>query len=299
MAEKTNLRQADAKVEVVGLVSELELEESVKDSKKAIKGEVVVQTGDINFVTFSVYVSEKKNDGTDNPGYKGIKTVMDTYKSISKVGREEATKVVINNGRIAPNTFLSKRDGKAHTSMRYQNTFFSTYEGSPENFEPKASFELEMIITSITNETYTTGENKGEETGRVIVKGWMPTYSGIEPITLIAPEEYGVADAILDNYSPNQTVKFYGDIINSRAEFYEEIPVKIGKPIKKKRTIYKDEMIITGASEAYDEDTPIKPYDVEAVRQAITERENKIAEMESGTKVTHEEKITRNTLPNF
>ena len=63
MSEKTNLRQADTKVEVVGIVSENTLEESVRDGKKVISGDITVQTGDINFVTFRVYVNEKKNDG--------------------------------------------------------------------------------------------------------------------------------------------------------------------------------------------------------------------------------------------
>ena len=63
MSEKTNLRQADTKVEVVGIVSENTLEESVRDGKKVISGDITVQTGDINFVTFRVYINEKKNDG--------------------------------------------------------------------------------------------------------------------------------------------------------------------------------------------------------------------------------------------
>ena len=45
-------------------------------------------------------------------------------------------------------------------------------------------------------------------------------------MTLVAPAEDGIAEAILDDYTPNQTVKFYGDIVNSRAEITKEIPVK-------------------------------------------------------------------------
>ena len=93
MNEKTNLRQADAKVEVVGIVSENTLEESVRDGKKVISGDITVQTGDINFVTFRVYVNEKKNDGTDNGCYAGIETVMREYQSIAKVGKDVATKI--------------------------------------------------------------------------------------------------------------------------------------------------------------------------------------------------------------
>ena len=193
MSEKTNLRQADTKVEVVGIVSENTLEESVRDGKKVISGDITVQTGDINFVTFRVYVNEKKNDGTDNGCYAGIETVMREYQSIAKVGKDVATRVTVTNGQIKPRSYVG-RDKQVHVGVSYQTMFFNRYDGDPEKFEPRAWFEVEMAIASITPELYTSGENKGEETGRAIVKGWVPTYSGIEPMTLIAPAEDGIAE---------------------------------------------------------------------------------------------------------
>ena len=167
--------------------------------------------------------------------------------------------------------------------------------------------EVEMAIASITPELYTSGENKGEETGRAIVKGWVPTYSGIEPMTLVAPAEDGIAEAILDDYTPNQTVKFYGDIVNSRAEITKEIPVKIGKPRFEKKTIYKNEMIITNASDAYGEDseTPTpEPYDIGAISQAITDREVRLEEEKAKAKQPETAASAATTkarpkLPNF
>lgn len=298
--ETTNLKQADTKVEVIGILSENKLEEVVKDGKKSIRGDIVIQTGDINFVTFSVFVSEKKNDGTDNPTYSGIKTVMEQYDSIAKVGKENASKVSVTNGQIRPNSYVGK-DGQVHCAMRFQNTFFNRC--NEDTFDPHAWFEVEMVISSVAPEVYTSGENQGEETGRAIVKGWLPTYNGIEPITLIAPEEDGIAEAILDDYKANDTVKFYGDIVNSRAEITEEIPVKIGKPRVRKRSIYKNEMIITNASDVYgeDSDTPTpEPYDIEAIRKAITERELKLEEEKNNAKQpVAASKSTRTSLPTF
>ena len=74
MSEATNLRQADAKLEVVGILSENKLEEVTKDGKTFIKGDLVIQTGDINFITINVYANELKEDGTENKTYAGIKT---------------------------------------------------------------------------------------------------------------------------------------------------------------------------------------------------------------------------------
>lgn len=265
-----------------------------------------MQTGDINFVTFRVYVNEKKNDGTDNGCYAGIETVMREYQSIAKVGKDAATRVTVTNGQIRPRSYVGK-DKQVHVGVSYQTMFFNRYDGDPEKFEPRAWFEVEMAIASITPELYTSGENKGEETGRAIVKGWVPTYSGIEPMTLVAPAEDGIAEAILDDYTPNQTVKFYGDIVNSRAEITKEIPVKIGKPRFEKKTIYKNEMIITNASDAYGEDseTPTpEPYDIGAISQAITDREVRLEEEKAKAKQPETATSAATTkarpkLPNF
>lgn len=285
MSETTNLRQADAVVDVVGIVSENKLEEVTKDGKTSIRGDLVIQTDDINFVTFSVFVNETKDDGSENKTYAGIKTVMNEYKSVAKVGRENATKVTVS-GQIRPNSYVG-RDGNVHVGIRHQSSFFNRYNGNPEEFEPHAWFELEMFISEIVPETYTSGENIGDETGRAVVKGWMPTYNGIEPITLIAPAEDGIAEAILDDYNPGETVKFYGNIVNSRAVIEETIPVKIGKPRVKVRTIYKNEMIITNASEAYGEDSDMPtptPYDVEVIKKATADRELRLEEEKNKAK---------------
>lgn len=300
MTETTNLRQADAKVEVLGILSEKKLEEVTVDGKKIIRGDLVIQTGDINFITFSVYVSEKKNDGNENPAYKGMKTIMEEYKSVATAGREAATKVFVSekSGQFRPNSYVG-RDKQVSVSARFQSMFFNEYKGSLEDFEPYAKFEIEMVIASMVPET----DKEGEETGRVVVKGWMPTYSGIEPVTLVATDE--TAGALLDDYAPNNTVKFFGDIVNSRAVIDETIPVKIGKPKVRKKTIYKNEMIITGASEPYGEDSDFptpEPYDLEAVRKAITDREMKLDEEVKKAKEA-EGKVNapkaRTGLPNF
>ena len=122
-----------------------------------------------------------------------------------------------------------------------------------------------------------------------------------------AAKDRGIAEAILDDYAPNQTVKFYGDIVNSRAEITKEIPVKIGKPRFEKKTIYKNEMIITNASDAYGEDseTPTpEPYDIGAISQAITDREVRLEEEKAKAKQPETATSAATTkarpkLPNF
>ena len=135
-----------------------------------------------------------------------------------------------------------------------------------------------MFISAIVPEVYTTGDEQGEETGRVLVKGWCPTYNGIEPLELIAPVEDGIADAILSEYEIGQTVEFYGNIINSRVTEIIKVPVKIGKPKETTKTTYVNELIIDSASEPYEEGVFKVPYEADAIKKAITVREGIIEE---------------------
>lgn len=262
---ETNLRQANAKAFVHGVVSEKDLKVVTEEGKTKITGSLTVKTSDVNFVKFNVNVNEKTNAGTDNKTYAGIQTVMNEYKSIAEVG-EEATRVKVS-GDLSP--FTGKNGEKI---VSYRSNFFNRLKVD-EELEPKAEFSVEMFISGINPEL----DTEGIETGRTVVSGWMPTYNGIEPIDLVAEGE--VAQAVDSGFEPGQTVEFYGDIINNRIETVTEIPVKIGKPRKKVSVEFKSDLIITGASEAYEEGiTPELPYVAETIEAAIQERKNKLEE---------------------
>ena len=265
----TNLRQSTLKASVEGLVSDIALEKGKSKNDPNvdnISGSITVKTGDINFVRFMVNVNAKTKNGEDNKTYPGIETVMNEYKSIADY-KEEGADAVRVRGDI--NLFRGQ-DGR--DQVGFKSNFFSRLKEGVE-LEPKAEFEVETYIASIVPEM----DNDGDETGRIIVKGWSVTYNGVEPITMVAPKE--IADAVEGTFEVGQTATFYGDIINSRVEKITEIPVAIGKPKQKIETTYKNELVITGATEPYEEgvsDNP--PYDEDAIKLAIQERENRIAE---------------------
>ena len=277
MAE-TNLRQANAKAFVEGVVSEKDLKVVTEEGKNKITGHLTVKTSDVNFIKFNVNVNEKTKNNTDNKTYAGIQTVMNEYKSIAEVGEEEATRVKVS-GDISP--FTGKNGEKI---VSYKSNFFNRLKAN-EEFEPKAEFSIELFISGINPEI----DAEGVETGRTIVSGWMPTYNGIEPIDLVAEGE--VAQAVDSGFEVGQTVEFYGEIINNRIETVTEIPVKIGKPRKKVTVEIKNDLIITGASEAYEEGiTPELPYEADTIQAAIQERANRLeeakAKAQSGAKPT-------------
>lgn len=265
MAE-TNLRQASAKVLVRGVVSEKDLKVVTEDGKTKITGHITVKTSDVNFVKFNVNVNAKTNAGADNKTYAGIQTVMNEYKSIAEVGEEGATRVKVS-GDISP--FTGKNGEKI---VSYKSNFFNRLKAD-EELEAKAEFSVELFISGISPEL----DTEGVETGRTIVSGWMPTYNGIEPVDLVAEGE--VAQAVDSGFEVGQTVEFYGDVINNRIETVTEIPVKIGKPRKKVSVEIKNDLIITGASEAYEEGiTPELPYEADTIQAAIQERANRLEE---------------------
>lgn len=269
MANETNLRQANARVNVEGLVSEKDLKVVTENNVTKITGSLTVKTSEDNFVRFFVNVNEKTKDGKENKTYAGITTVMNEYKSIADVGEEAAEKV-----RVSGNLNLFRNQNTGQETITYSSNFFSRAKIDEKHpYNPHAEFSVEVFISSIVPET----NAEQEETGRIVLNGWVPTYNGIEPIKLYAEDEIGAA--VDSMFEPGQTVEFWGELINNRVEKITEIPVAIGKPRRKVETTFKNELIITGASEAYEEGVSAeKPYEAATIKAAIQERENRIAE---------------------
>lgn len=278
MAEtKTNLRQANSKATAVGLLTDkkLEIKTDPKTGEKHIEGTVTVKTSDKNFVTFTVYSKEKKNDKTDNKTYAGLVTVMNEFQSVVDAG-DNADYIRVN-GQLNP-----YRGQNGNEIIGYRGSFFNRIRNI-ENLETEASFEVEMFIQSIVPEMGKDADGEMSETGRLKITGWVPTYNGIEPVDLIVPED--LADACENTYEPGQTVEFYGDIINNSIEEIIEKPVSFGKPKKEVRRSFVNELIVTGGSSPYeDEEGDRVPYDKDAISGAIAERNTAIEEAKNKAK---------------
>lgn len=276
---ETNLRQAETKVVLEGVVAEKSMAvEADKDTGiDRIRGYIVVRTSPTNLVRVNVNSSKMTKNGTESKTYAGLLTVMNEYRSIADDGEDGADIVRITNGTLNP--YRSRQNGNEIIS--FTTNFFNRVQ-SKEEYNPRAEFELEGCIKSILPEV----NSDGEETGRLKVCVWMPTYSGIEPIEMIAPED--IADAVSDAFEVGQTARFYGEIINDRKVTKIEIPVAIGKPKIETRTVYRNEMLITGATEPYEDKEDGDEgeignnglpwaYNVDTIRKAVQEREIAIA----------------------
>ena len=271
--KQTNLRQADAKVTVIGIVSDKKLEMKTENGVRTIEGTVTIKTDDTNFVQMRVRCADKKKDGSNNKTFAGVMTVMNEYKSIADDGADEADRVRAS-GQI--NLFRSNQNGNEIVS--YTSNFFSRVKNT-QNVEPKAEFEVEKKKKKLMPEF----NKDGEETGRYKICGWIPTYNGIEPLTLFVPEE--LADVVSDIYQPRQTARFYGNIIQNIT--YKTTNQVMAFGVKTKtESEFINELVVTGGSPAYDaetEDEVVKggnqiPYNPDTVQAAINERQRLIDE---------------------
>lgn len=267
--DNTSLRQSIANAKATGTVSEMTLQRAKdKNGEDIIRGTVVVKINDTNSITYRVYVAKNTKAGKENPAWKGLETVMNTYKSIAEVGEENATKVHIN-GQYAPSTYMSQQGQLREGVPQYRTSFFTEIKDT-SHFEPKAEIEVEVYITNVASEI-----KNDEETGRKIVRGWINLYAGLEPITLIAPAEIG--DAIETDYTPGTTAIFFADVVNS--ETVREIPVRLGRP--RKEVVRTNELVINGVEDPEDED---KAFDPEAIKRAVNAYNERIESLKNGTK---------------
>ena len=106
---------------------------------------------------------------------------MNNFKSIAEFGKDEADKVVIRKGQFNPSSYIEEA-GDIKEGLHYRTNFVNRLKAG-EEYAPKAEFSVEVYIASMTSEI----END-IETGRLIVRGLMPTYNGIEYLTLVVPK---------------------------------------------------------------------------------------------------------------
>lgn len=283
---ETSLRQATAEVRVLGILSEKNLEMG-KDAqgREVIKGNLVIKTGDVNSVTIRVYTSKTTNKGEENPAWKGLMTVMDTYNSIADVGEQEAT-IVRCNGQYAPSTYLGK-DSQLHEGVpQYRASFFNSL--TPSQLESsggmQAEVQVEIFVSGIRPEIRRKGED-AEETGRLLLDGWINLYNGLEKATFVIPKEF--ATEAEKQIEIGQTRKVFADVVNSAVTTEIVIPVAIGKPRVEKRTEYHHELVINNITQDYatgdDEVARANAFSADAIREAINVYNERINELKNGS----------------
>ena len=264
------------KVNIVGLLSENNVEQRSKDGRNYVTGNFKIQVAPDNIVTINVFSFEDTKKGTKNPAYTQIMSVYEKGISLAACGGDvtKATKVRASGCRLEENMFASRFNNNIVSSIRITGSFFTL----GANDDPKANFSCGIAIKSIKDEV----NSDGDETGRLIVEGVIEQYNRWDIINFIAENQQAV-DYIRANWEPGDTVSISGKIVGKTITqtINKESEGGFGQPEEETRTYHRVEYIITSGGEPKEEDFA---YDKAKVKEGLTDRERRKAELVEGAK---------------
>lgn len=277
--EKSTIRQSENNIHIEGIVTEFDIaEDSLPDGREIVKGEIKVQTDADSIHVVEVFAMrwKDKKKTEESRLAKGYLTLAETLESVSDVGKERATRVRINTGEIRRNEFYLP-DGRLISNPTFSATFVNRVKENDE-FNPKATFDMELFIANISNEIV-----DDEETGRLIVKGYTVNYNGeVIPMELIGEGSEAV-DYIESEYETGGTVLVGGEIRNKVKTTVHKTESAFGKDFEKVEKETVRELVIQHGAPQYDEDDN-RAYDPEKIKKAIAVRENMLEEKKKKAK---------------
>lgn len=274
------MRQAENKVFIEGILSEIDIVERTYTSKdgaqnNALAGQIKVRVEQkingidkILEIPVHVFVNEMTKKGTKNPAYESIDTVRREFISIaSGAGVDGADRIRISGASIQMNEYWAD-ENRLSSYPRINASFVQRVKR--DEFTPKAQFSTEIVVSKMVNEV----DNEGVETGRLKIEGILPQYGERVDVVPFIAENPNVVDAISQYWQPKDTVKVSGKLnFSSTVEIYTE-EQGFGEPIEKRRTINVSELVITGGSQ-----TPLEgdfAFNEEEIKNALAERKTRI-----------------------
>lgn len=274
------MRQAENKVFIEGILSEIDIVERTYTSKdgaqnNALAGQIKVRVEQkingvdkILEIPVHVFVNEMTKKGTKNPAYESIDTVRREFISIaSGAGVEGADRIRISGASIQMNEYWAD-ENRLSSYPRINASFVQRVKR--DEFTPKAQFSTELVVSKMINEV----DKDGVETGRLKIEGILPQYGERVDVVPFIAENPNVVDAISQYWQPKDTVKVSGKLnFSSTVEIYTE-EQGFGEPIEKKRTINVSELVITGGSQS-----PLEgdfAFNEEEIKNALAERKARL-----------------------
>ncbi|MGR6760349.1 hypothetical protein ACU1JV_00700 [Paenibacillus sp. T2-29] len=263
MANEKTLQEAENTVHIEGTIKEVRIEEgTLPDKREVISGEIDIQVVENSVHTIHLFSFKYKKDKSINGIYKGIKTMKDEYKT--------GDKVRVSTGTVRLNEYAGQ-DGSWKSYPQINSNFVNRIKET-DVFEPQAKFSFEMMVVSVKEEM-----KNDEETGRAIIKGYIPIYGGA-----VIPFETVVADPnavsyVTNTYEKGNTVSLHGEIVNQKIATRREIEVGFGAPQEKIDYKTVREYLVKGGSAPYEEDDK-NVFDTKLVAKAVKAREAEIEE---------------------
>jgi len=272
-------------------------EKVTRNFDDAIAGEFVIEVPIIvdgekfdSLIPISFYTKPMTNAGKPNPAYKGIKTIIDSAKSLQEVDGDysKADRIRLRNGTLGENMFFAA-DDRFVSFARIRGNFFDRVKES--DCQPKAQFKVKMIVANIQDEEV----KQGGETilsGRKIVTGQVVQYNGeIDEIKFVVQNKKHI-DIVEKGWSPGDTVTAQGLIKYVTAEITTETEEEdnFGDPIYSTQTRKLREYIITGGSSG-----PVEGYEEDEIAEARRSRKMRIAALKDKQAEKEKEKDTSKT----
>ena len=177
------LRQAENKVKIEGILSEIDLKTGsfMKNGSKVdsiggtIKVKVEQKIGDKEYtleIPVHMFASKLTNAGKPNPAYESISRIMNEYTSIAAAGGEDgADRIRITSGQIQMNEYYGQ-NGQLISFPRINSSFVTKVK--KEEFSPEATFVTDFYVASKEDEV----DANDTATGRIKIRGVLPQYGG-------------------------------------------------------------------------------------------------------------------------
>ena len=254
------LRQAENKVRIEGILSEINLKYGsfVKNGATVdtIGGNIKVlvhQTINNEDITLEIpvymFAPKLTNAGKSNPAFESIEKVMTEFTSIaSGAGEAGADKIRITNGNIRMNEYYNQQ-GQLVSFPRINASFVTKATGE---FRPEASWSLEFAVSSMDFVTDKDGVEL--EPKKLRIKAIVPQYGGKVDTMEFYATNPRVIDAITAYWENQKTYSAKGrlNFTSTTREIIEECD--FGEPDVHVQTVSVSELIVTKGTQAPMED---------------------------------------------
>lgn len=290
------LRSAGNKVSITGVLLEHKLKEQKGDKGKYINGSFVVKAGKFTEIEIKVFVDEKTKDGKEKKNFTLLKEILNDELPTLAKDKENATILSIYGNKdfqpkLKEERYADKTNTNVNTKLSIDLGFGSIKVANDTDEEDfKATFDIELFITSVDDEV----DKEEESTGRVKIKGYVPTYGGgIFPIELIAgvivddEGEYDFGDDVRSEIEEGSTINVWGNINYAKIIEKKSKGGKLGRAKVEETSTYIHELIAIGADIIEDDDNI---YEEEGIEKAVKERKVQLDEVLTKAKQREEDR---------
>jgi len=214
-----------------------------------ISGSVVVRVNqfingveEIEEVPVNVWSSKYLSSGKINPSYENLSKAAN-FVSLAVADNESlATKIMIKGARLEENIF-SPDSTQVFCTPRISTGFInSTLAGG--NYNPEATFIVDMVVGNIVDET----NSEGISTGRLKIKGMVSRYDGTMNNFDFYAENPNAINYIRSYWQVGETVQVSGKIRYTSKTIEVQVPTRFGDPVIQSKTTTTKELIITADS---------------------------------------------------